>query len=119
MVVDDDLQVRKLTVTALSYSVNREVVSFGDGEQAWEYIQNGADVDIILSDVDMPVMDGFELMAKVQELYPEKIFIIMSGIPGYEPRAEKEGASAFLGKPFGINDLFNIVQYYVVEQPQV
>ncbi|MCF6247932.1 MAG: response regulator [Desulfobacula sp.] len=106
---------RELTVTALSYCVNREVKSFDSGRLAWEYIENGAKVDIVISDVDMPEMNGFELMSRVREKDPEKIFIIMSGIADYEVQSSLAGASAFLAKPFEINDLFSIVKCYVVD----
>jgi len=95
--------------------VNREVKSFGSGTNAWDYISDGGEADIVISDVDMPGMGGFELMEKVREKYPDKVFIIMSGIAGYENRSKKEGADGFLAKPFEINDLFNIVQCFVVE----
>lgn len=115
IVVDDDILLRKLTVTALSYCVNREVVSFSGGRQAWEFIKTTGDADIVISEAEMPDMSGFDLMAKVRERDPETIFIIMSGAAEHEDRSRKEGASAFLAKPFEINDLFNIVQYFVVD----
>ena len=43
----------------------------------------------------------------------------MSGITEYEKQSQQAGAEAFLAKPFEIKDLFNIVQYFVVEQAQV
>ncbi|MCP3876190.1 MAG: response regulator [Desulfobacteraceae bacterium] len=117
MVVDDDSLIRDLTVTALTYCVNRKVKSFDNCKLAWQYIQGGGDVDIVISDVDMPEMNGFDLMSKVKEKYPEKAFIIMSGESDYEQKSHTEGASAFLAKPFEMNDLFNIVQCFVVDTP--
>lgn len=115
--VDDDLLVRQLTVTALTYCVNRKVLSFCDGCHAWEYIENGGEFDIVISDVNMPKMNGLDLMVRVKEKFPEKIFIIMSGVPDNEMWASQAGADAFLAKPFEIKDLFNIVQCFVVEHP--
>jgi len=114
VVVDDDILIKNLTVTALAYCVNREVRSFDNGRLAWEYINAGGEVDIVISDVDMPEMDGFALMKKFREKYPDKIFIIMSGVLEYETKSKMAGANAFLAKPFEINDLFSIVQYFVV-----
>jgi two-component system, response regulator YesN len=102
-------------VTALSYCVNREVKSFDNGMLAWEYINGGGEVDMVISDVDMPEMDGFELMEKFKARYPEKVFIIMSGVSDNEKKSRISGATAFLAKPFEINDLFNIVQCFVVD----
>ncbi len=115
MVVDDDTLIKNLTVTALTYCVNREVKSFDNGRLAWEYIKGGGEVDIVISDVDMPEMNGFELMERFRGKYPDKVFIIMSGVSDYESKSQIAGASAFLAKPFEINDLFNIVQCFVVD----
>lgn len=114
--VDDDRQVRQLTTTALSYCVNREVRSFGSGRLAWDYIRQGGEVDIVISDVDMPDMTGMDLMTRVKQKHPDKIFIIMSGVVDYENQSRTLGASAFLAKPFEIQDLFNIVQEFVIEE---
>ncbi len=119
MVVDDDSLIRKLTVTALSYCVNREVLSFDDGHSALNYISDGGLVDIVISDVDMPEMSGLDLMTKVRAIDPDKIFIIMSGVGDYEEKSLQQGANGFLAKPFEITDLFDLVQCFVVDQPHV
>jgi hypothetical protein len=54
-------------------------------------------------------------MGKIREKYPSKVFIMMSGISAYEKRSKREGADTFLAKLFEINDLFSIVQCYVIE----
>lgn len=113
--VDDDPGIRDLIVNALTYCVNRQVLSFESGLSAWRYIEEGKAADVVICDVDMPDMKGFELLAKVKQAHPGKTFIIMSGVADNEKKAEAAGADAFLGKPFSINDLFNIVQCYVVD----
>lgn len=115
LVVDDDTQVCDLTVTALTYCVNRQVLSFENAKQAWNYIEEGGSVDMVISDVEMPGMNGFELLKKVREKYPDKIFILTSGVPDYEKKSRVAGADAFLAKPYEINDLFSIVQCYIVD----
>jgi DNA-binding NtrC family response regulator len=114
LVVDDDIAIKNFTVNALTYCVNREVISFGDGLSAWRYIENGGQADMIISDVDMPKMNGFELLEKVRKNQANTVFILMSGHAENEGRAMASNADAFLAKPFAINDLFNIVQTYIV-----
>ncbi len=99
----------------MTYCVNREVKSFDNGRLAWEYIHRGGEVDVVISDVDMPEMNGFELMEKFREKFPDKIFILMSGVSDNEIKSQTAGADAFLAKPFEINDLFAIVQSFVVD----
>lgn len=106
---------RDLTVTALSYCVNREVKPFDSSRAAWEYIRNGSPVDMIVCDVDMPQMNGLEFLSKVKGTHPDIIVVMMSGVSEYENRARQAGADAFLAKPFEINDLFGLVKCYVVD----
>ncbi len=115
MVVDDDPGIRSLTVDALSYCVNRDVVSFADGTSAWHYLDRGNEADLLISDADMPGMGGMELLIKFKEKWNNKIFILMSGREENGVKAEFAGADAFLKKPFTINDLFEIVQHFVVD----
>ena len=113
-VVDDDNLVRGLIVDALMFSVNRKVMSFDSASSAWGYLSKNKSTDIIISDVEMPGMDGLELLSKIKVKSPEKIFVIMSSDPSYEKRAKELGADAFLSKPFNIDDLFRLVDLFVV-----
>ena len=113
--MDDDQLTRDFAVDVLAYSVNREVKSFNNGIDAWDYIKNQESADIIVSDIDMPQMNGLELLERVKKEYPKKICILMSSKPGHENDARQRGADAFIAKPFDINDLFEIVQSFVVE----
>lgn len=115
MVVDDDPGIRALTVDALSYCVNRDVTSFSDGLSAWEYLDETDGADLVISDVDMPGMDGLELLKKFKIKWEDKTFILMSGSKKNEKKADAAGADGFLGKPFSINDLFKIVQNFIVD----
>ncbi len=102
-------------LNALSYCVNREVKGFGDSTQLWQYFQEGGRADILILNMDMPAMNGFDLMTRVKQQHPHLTVIAMSGIKAYAKTAGDQGADGFLGKPFEINDLFDIVQCYVVE----
>jgi len=113
-VVEDNTSIRDLIVDTLMFSVNREVISFQDAISAWGYFDENNNTDIIISDVEMPGMNGLELLTKVKMQYPKKIFIVMSGNPSYEKKAKQLGADAFLAKPFAIEALFSLVELYVV-----
>ena len=113
--VDDDQMTRDFAVDVLAYSVNREVKSFGNGVDAWTYIKDPESADIIVSEVDIPQMNGLELLKKVKSEYPKKICILMSNQPAHETAARQSGADAFIAKPFDIDDLFDVVQSFVVE----
>jgi len=113
-VIDDDLMVRDFVVTVLMYCVNRDVLSFDSGLAAWRYIEDYESPDIIISEIDVPGLNGFELMAKFKEKSPGKKCLLMSDNPANEQPARNSGADAFLAKPVSVNDLFDVVQTFVV-----
>jgi DNA-binding NtrC family response regulator len=115
VVVDEDKLVRDFTVDVLEFCVNREVFSFDSGSKAWEYIDTGQNPHIVISDVDVPDMNGFDLLKNLKAKYPEKICIIMSHRYQNEKVAKELGADAFLAKPFYIDEIFELVQRYVVD----
>jgi DNA-binding NtrC family response regulator len=113
--VDEDAGIRELMVTALGYCVNREVLSFESSSAAWQCLQDGNAVDLLICNVDRINPDGFDLLTQIKHHWPDTLFIVMSGQAANEKKAELAGADGFLGKPFAINDLFNLVQRFVVD----
>lgn len=113
-VVDGDLLVRDFVSTVLMYCVNRDVLSFDSGVAAWRYIEETDSLDIIISEVDVSGLNGFELLAKFKEKHPSKKCLLMSANPDNEKIARDSGADAFLAKPVSVNDLFRIVEAFVV-----
>lgn len=114
-VIDNDLLVRDFIVTVLMYCVNRDVLSFDNGLAAWKYIEANESPDMIISEIDVPGLNGFELMAKFKEKSPDKKCLLMSENPANEQLARNSGADAFLAKPVSVNDLFRVVQTFVVK----
>ena len=113
-VIDGDLLVRDFVSTVLMYCVNRDVLSFDNGMAAWRYLEGADSPDIVISEVDVSGLNGFELLAKFKEKYPEKKCLLMSANPDDEQIARDSGADAFLAKPVSVTDLFRVVEAFVV-----
>lgn len=116
VIVDKDKLAREFTVDVLEFCVNRSVTAFESGSEAWEYIKSNGNDHIIITEADLPEMDGFELLTQIKKSYPDKTCIIMSQTHSHEKRAEELGADAFLAKPFYVDEIFEIVQRYVIQQ---
>lgn len=99
------------------YSVNREVLPFENGLDAWIYFEGFGVPDIVVADVNLEDLTGTELSAKVKERNRNTVVILYSHLPEREAVARQAGADAFLAKPFGVNELFNLVQQFVVDGP--
>ena len=78
-----------------------------NGEDALEIIRQHSDIDIILTDIMMPVMDGIEMIEKVRLDNKDIIIIAMTAVCSGEKISEviEKGANQCLMKPFDIPQL--------------
>ena len=115
-VVDEDVIIRDFVVGTLMYSVNREVLSFDNGFDAWVHFEETGFPDMVVADVNLEEIDGLTLLAKIKEQSARTIVVMISDKPEHEAAAGELGADAFLAKPFGVNALFELVQTFVVDE---
>ncbi|HEY9165610.1 MAG TPA: response regulator [Candidatus Kryptonia bacterium] len=102
MVVDDSESIRKFLVYALR-SQGISVVAARDGMEALEKLSQNK-VDLVITDLNMPNMDGFEFLRALREdrEYSEVPVIILSSLSNEQDIALglKLGANSYLVKPF-------------------
>ena len=103
--VDDDLALRRVLRRVLA-KAGFEVVEAPNGKVAWELAQQSA-FDLVVTDVDMPVMGGLELLRRLTTKQPELPVVLMSGSFDIfaAGSAAMLGACHFLRKPFLVSDL--------------
>jgi len=115
MVVDDSITVRKVTSRLLERN-NYEVLTAKDGVDALAQLQEHRP-DIMLLDVEMPRMDGFELATNIRndaELSEIPIIMITSRTASkHRQRAMDIGVNAYMGKPYNESDLLENIQNLV------
>ncbi len=114
-VIDEDVVVRDFVVSTLMYSVNRNVLAFDNGFDAWIHFEESGFPDMVVADVNLQEMDGLTLTSKIKQTQPKTIVALFSDTPQNENAAREHGADVFMAKPFGVNELFNLVQNFVVE----
>ncbi|MCU0697043.1 MAG: response regulator [Myxococcaceae bacterium] len=102
LVVDDSLQLRRSVMYALQKLPDVVCVEAGDGAEALRKLRGGP-FDIVLSDINMPVLDGLKLVAHIRaDPALAKLPIVMITTESAEAdreRALKLGANAYLVKP--------------------
>ena len=114
MVVDDSITVRKVT-TRLLERHNMRVVTAKDGVDAIALLQE-VHPDVMLLDIEMPRMDGFELARNLQHTseFNDIPIIMITSRSGkkHRDRAMALGVKRYLGKPYQETDLLD--QIYTV-----
>jgi len=108
--VDDEPDLEALVLQKFRRQIREGTVSFvfaRDGLEALQKIEAQPDVDMVVSDINMPRMDGLSLLAKLQEADDKKSTIIVSayGDMSNIRTAMNRGAFDFLTKPIDFSDL--------------
>jgi len=105
LIVDDEDIIRDMAKEVLA-GEGYEVATAGDGRSALSRIKDGG-IDLLLTDIKMPEMDGMELIKKAKKLDPDLLSIIMTGYATLETarKAIREGAYDYLLKPFDLIEL--------------
>ncbi len=115
MIVDDSLTVRKITGRLLARE-GYHVIQAKDGVDALEQLLD-VRPDVMLVDIEMPRMDGFDLTRNVRadpKLGLVPIIMITSRIADkHRHYAEEIGVNHYLGKPYNEEELLNLIRVYV------
>ncbi len=103
LIVDDSSLIRRI-VSKTAKSANYEVVSACDGQEALDELQKNSDVDLILSDINMPVMDGFEMIKRIKNedniKYIPIVILSTESKASLKQQARDLGVKAWMVKPF-------------------
>lgn len=118
MVVDDSLTVRKATTRFLNKSGYQSVVA-KDGQEALELL-NRVRPAIILMDIEMPKMDGFDCSKNIKQnpMWSDIPIVMITSRTANKHRqhAVEVGVNEYLGKPFKEAELLEILQKYAPRQ---
>ncbi len=111
LVADDSITIQKIVAMAFE-NEDAEVEGIGDGQEAFDKIPDFKP-DIVLADVDMPGLDGFELCQKIKE-NPElaniKVLLLASDFEDFdEGRFNECQAENHISKPFKSDDIVQMV----------
>ena len=112
LLVDDSTEMSELLKHILA-ETGYSVIAAMNGEDALEQLaRHSAPLDLLLTDVNMPVMSGTELYDRLREWYPGLRVLFMSGY-GAEPirkRLDADSRAGFLPKPFAVPELLAAVR---------
>ena len=110
LVVDDEEALR----TVLSSELENEgytIASAGDGDDAINILRDRT-FDLVLLDIKMPRVDGFEVLRFIKERFPTTKVIMLTGFADLKNAIEskKLGAEDFVSKPYDLVDLLTTIE---------
>ena len=116
LLIDDDSAVLDMVQSVLGH-YGMEVHAYPDAAQALELLQNPSapEFDLVISDIHMEGLDGFDVIHKVKATQPHLPVVLMTGQASvdYAIRAMRLGASNLFMKPVAIRDLVQSVFHLV------
>lgn len=109
---DDETSMELISIVAQKFG--KEFIKVITGTEAVEACRNHPDIDLILLDILMPEMDGWEATRQIRKFNPDVIIIAQTayGLVGDREKAMEVGCSDYISKPIKRDKLVEIIQKY-------
>ena len=116
LIVDDSESIREVIASGLE-TAGYSVVKGINGEDGLKCLQNNPDVELIITDLNMPVMDGITFLKEVRKSEKHKylpvIILTTESQEAKKQEARNAGATGWIIKPFSKDKLINVIKKVV------
>ncbi|WP_102349160.1 response regulator [Bacillus sp. Marseille-P3661] len=119
LLVDDDMRNIFSLTTALE--TNKMIVEFAEnGKDAIEILNSQSDFDLVLMDIMMPIMDGYEAMKKIRQIDRFKdlpiIALTAKAMKNDREKCLEAGASDYISKPVNLEQLLSLIRVWLYRE---
>jgi CheY-like chemotaxis protein len=113
LIAEDDESSRMLITIALKM-FSKEVLKVVTGVEAVEACRNNPDINLILMDIRMPEMNGYEATRQIRQFNKDVVIIAQTAfaLPGDRKKAIDAGCNDYISKPFGQTALTELIEKY-------
>jgi len=113
LIAEDD-EFSAMLITKAIQPFCKELFVAGNGAEAIEELRKYPDIDLVLMDISMPVMDGYEATKKIRSFNQDVIIIAQTayGLMGDKEKALAVGCNDHISKPIRNNDLYVLIRKY-------
>jgi DNA-binding response OmpR family regulator len=110
LVIDDDRSARMLLERVLTRA-GHQVTLVDTAVEGLEVLSGGG-IDLLITDKNLPDVDGLELLRRAREANPGLQVVLMTGFPTAETRthAQELGVHSYVTKPFGVHDILAVCE---------
>lgn len=117
LIVDDDQVLRPILVEKLSETYKVQFAS--NGEEAWQILKQDPSINLVISDIEMPALNGIDLLKRIKKSYPHLGVIMISGSSDTRTAisAMRAGAYDYITKPITeLEELKLIIKRWLYQQ---
>jgi PAS domain S-box-containing protein len=113
LVVDDD-ETSELLISVSLKGISHTMIRVTTGVESIEACRNNPDVDLVLMDIQMPAMNGYEATRQIRQFNKEVIIIAQTayGLTGDREKALESGCNDYIAKPYWRSSLVNLMKKY-------
>ena len=116
LVVDDDIR-NIFALNSLLERHNMQVITANNGQEAIELIESTADLSLVLMDIMMPEMDGYETIRRIRQQARFGVLPIIAltakAMKGDREKCLEAGASDYVAKPVNTDQLLSLVRLWL------
>jgi len=115
LLAEDEEQIREVAIILLQ-ELGFTVLDAANGKKALElYQQNAADISLVITDIGMPVMNGYELFYELKQLNPQLPIIISSGFGegDIDSKIPRDEIAGLINKPYNFDQLREVLRAVV------
>ncbi len=113
LVVDDSPTMRQMVTFTLT-NAGFQVVEAGDGKEAVGKLTNGTKPDLVVTDLNMPVMDGITLIQEIRKMPALKftpiLMLTTESADDKKKAGQAAGATGWIVKPFNPDQMLKVIQ---------
>jgi CheY-like chemotaxis protein/serine phosphatase RsbU (regulator of sigma subunit) len=115
ILIAEDTEINFIFLSEALKNTGVNIVHAQDGKKAIERIENEPDIDLVLMDINMPKLDGFESTAKIRELRDDLPIIAQTAlsIDNAQEKAEQVGCDDFITKPIKLKSFLRLIDQYL------
>jgi PAS domain S-box-containing protein len=113
LIVEDD-PISKLLITVALKPFSHEIIKVSNGLEAVEACQNNPDIDLVMMDVNLPELGGYEATQLIRTFNKDLVIIAQTanGMQSDRDDAIAAGCNDYISKPININSLSKLIQKY-------
>ncbi len=113
LIVEDD-EISKLLITIAVKTFSKEILKVSNGIDAIEACRNNPDIDLVMMDINMPEMGGYEATQQIRKFNQDVVIIAQTanGMQSDRDNAIAAGCTDYISKPVNIASLSELIQKY-------
>ncbi|MCK9641093.1 MAG: PAS domain S-box protein [Prolixibacteraceae bacterium] len=113
LIADDD-EISELLISKVIKSFGREILKVTSGDEAVAACRNNSDIDLVLMDIQLPILDGYEATRQIRQ-FNKDVFIIAQtayALAGDRENALEAGCNEYITKPINRDELHALIRKF-------